>query len=81
MKELKLIFILFVAKAFSNPDNRLHVQDGGKFVVNHKNYKTVDYRIENLEFVTSTKNSIGYPSYRRVPRQITYQIHKLAKYS
>ena len=50
-------------------------------MVNHKNFKTVDYSIENLEFVTSEKNSIGYPKHRRVDRQITYQVHKLLKYA
>ena len=80
-ERVKTYFHIIVAKAFANPDNRLHVQDGGKFVINHKNFKTVDYRIENLEFVTSTQNSIGYPAHRRVSRQIMYQIHKLAKYA
>ena len=47
----------------------------------HKNDCKFDYRIENLELVTSKKNSIGYPEHRRVSRQITYQVHKLMKYA
>ena len=80
-KRVKTYFHIIVCKAFSNPKKLLHQQDGGSYVVNHKNFKTVDYRIENLELVTHKKNSIGYPIYRRISRQTTYQIHKEAKYA
>ena len=78
---VKTYFHVIVAKAFCNPNNLVHQQDGGDHVVNHKNFKTVDYSIENLELVTSKKNSIGYPKHRRISRQITYQVHKLMKYA
>ena len=78
---VKTYFHIIVCKAFCNPNGLVHQQDGGNYVVNHKNFKTVDYSIENLEFVTSEKNSIGYPKHRRVDRQITYQVHKLLKYA
>jgi|TARA_E500000318_G_scaffold88243_2_gene85435 hypothetical protein len=81
LERVKTYFHIIVAKAFCNPNNLIHQQDGGDYVINHKNFKTVDYRIENLEFVTSTENSIGYPAHRRISRQIMYAIHKLAKYA
>ena len=80
-KSVKTYFHIIVCKAFSNHKRLLHQQYGGSYVVNHKNFKTVDYRIENLELVTHKKNSIGYPIYRRISRQTTYQIHKEAKYA
>ena len=78
---VKTYFHIIVAKAFCNPKRLVHQQDGGQFVINHKNYKTVDYRIDNLEFVDYKTNSIGYPEHRRVSRDVMYQIHKLAKYA
>jgi len=81
LDRVKTYFHIIVAKAFCNPNNLIHQQDGGKYVINHKNFKTVDYRIENLEFVTSTENSIGYPAHRKISRQVMYEIHKLAKYA
>ena len=80
-KRIKTYFHIIVAKAFCNPNKVLHQQDGGKYVVNHKNFKTVDYRIDNLELVDYKTNAIGYPEHRRISRDITYQIHKLAKYA
>ena len=80
-KRVKTYFHIAVCKAFCNPEGLVHQQDGGKHVVNHKNFKPVDYRIENLELVTHKKNSIGYPKDRRISRQTIYEIHKEAKYA
>ena len=78
---LKIYFHIAVAKAFCNPKKLIHEQDGGSYNIDHINDKPVDYRPENLRFVTKSENSIGYPQSIRVDRETIYKIHKKARYA
>jgi hypothetical protein len=60
-----------VALAFiPNPDPLINI------IIHHKNNDKCDYRIENLEWSTMKKNSIGTPMHlRRTPDQI-YNLYR-----
>jgi hypothetical protein len=60
-----------VALAFIPNENPLI-----NIIIHHKNNDKCDYRIENLEWTTIKKNSIGNPMHlRRTPSQV-WEIYK-----
>ena len=75
-KRVKVYAHVIIAKAWSNPNSHKHKSDGGDYVVNHKNEKPADYRIENLELLTIKDNSIGYPKNKKKDRQFIYEQYK-----
>ena len=64
---------LIVGKAFVlNPEGLIHHTNGGDGCINHINNHPIDYQIDNLEWTTLSKNSIGYPASQRKTREDIY---------
>ena len=64
---------LLIGKAFvPNPRGLIHQSDGGDGVIDHINNHQVDYRIENLRWLTRSENSTGYPKHQRKTREEIY---------
>ena len=69
----KSYFHLIIGKAFvSNPRGLIHQTDGGDGVIDHINNHPIDYRIENLQWLTRSENSTGYPKRQRKTRKEIY---------
>ena len=56
----------------SNPRGLIHQTDGGDGVIDHINNHPIDYRIENLQWLTRSENSTGYPKGQRKTREEIY---------
>ena len=64
---------LIIGKAFvPNPRGLVHQTDGGDGVIDHINNHQIDYRIENLRWLTRSENSTGYPKEQRKTREEIY---------